>query len=165
MAVADDEAVGVHVGGEHGVELGLGACLETEVVALAVAYDFLYDGPHLVDLDGEDDEVLGLVVVLLGGLAEALVGLLDAVVEDVGEAQEHGCCDVPRCELVDDFLEVDLHAVFLGRDVDVALVVDAEIVDSPALDVVELFRVFDAPFFHLLFAINLCFASSACFGR
>ena len=149
VAVADDEAVAVHVGGQHGMQFGLGAGFQSQVIAFAVADDFLHDGAHLVHLDGEDDEVLGLVVVLLGSLAEALVGLLDAVVEDVGEAQQYGSRDVARGQLVHDLLEVYLHAVLLGGDIDVAFLVDAKVVDSPALDVIELFRVFDSPFFHV----------------
>ena len=130
VTVADDEAVAVHVGGEDGMQLRLRARFQSQVVALAVADDFLYDGPHLVDLDGEDDEVLALVLVLLRRLAEALVGLLDSVVEDVGEAEQDGSRNMARRQLVHDLLEVHLHAVLLGCDIDVPFLVDAEVVYS-----------------------------------
>ena len=144
------------------MELGLAACLEAEVVAFAVADDLLHDGPHLVDLDGEDDEVLGLVGILLGSASEALVGLLDAVVEDVGEAQQHGCRDVACGKLIDDVLQIHLHAVLLWCHIDVTFLVDAEIVDSPAFDVVEFLGVFDAPFLHKLMMVLI--ALRACCG-
>ena len=149
VAVADDEAVAVHVGGQHGVQLGFRAGLQSQVVALAVADDFLHDGAHLVNLDREDDEVFGLVVVFLGSLAETLVGLLDAVVQDVGEAQQHGCRHVACSQFVDHLFEVDLHAVLLGRNIHVSLLVNAKVVDSPTLDVVEFLGVFDAPLLHI----------------
>ena len=132
----------------------LRARFQSQVVALAVADDFLYDGLHLVDLDGEDDEVLALVLVLLRRLAEALVGLLYSVVEDVGEAEQDGSRHMARRQLVYDLLEVHLHAVLLGCDIDVPFLVDAEVVDSPAFDVVELLRVLNTPLFHASILIS-----------
>ena len=55
------------------------------------------------------------------------------------------------CQLVHYLLEVHLYAVLLGRYIDVSLVVDAEVIDSPAFDVVELLGVLNTPLFHLLF--------------
>ena len=150
MTVANDEAVAVHVRGQHGVQLGLRAGLQSEVIAFAVADDLLHDGSHLVHLHGEDDEMLGLVVVLLGSLAETLVGLLDAVVEDVGEAQQHRSRDMAGRQLIDDLLQVHLHVVLLRRHIDVSLIVDAKIAHAPPFDVVELFGIFNAPFLHIL---------------
>ena len=148
VAVADDEAVAVHVGGEDGMQLGLGAGFEAQVIAFAVADNLLHDGAHLVHLDGEDDEVLALVFVLFASLAEAFVGLLNAIVEDVGEAQQHRRRHMACGQLVDDLLQVDLHAVLLGRDIDMSLFVDAKVIDSPSLDVVEFLRVLNAPLLH-----------------
>ena len=48
--------------------------------------DFLNDGLHLVHLNRVYNEVLALVFVLLGSLLKAAGGLLDTVVENVGEA-------------------------------------------------------------------------------
>ena len=87
VPVADDEAVAVHVGCEDGMQLRLRASFQSEVVALAVTDNLLNDRSHLVYLDREDDEMLALVLVLLCGFAEALVGLLNTVVEDVGETK------------------------------------------------------------------------------
>ena len=49
--------------------------------------NFLNDRTHLVDFDREDDEMLTFILVFLACLTETLVSLLDAVVQDVGEAQ------------------------------------------------------------------------------
>ena len=148
VAVAHDEAVAIHVGGQHGVELGFGAGLQAQVVLLAVADDFLHHGAHLVHLDWIDDEVLGLVVVLRCGAGKAVGSFFDAVVEDVGEAQKHGSCYIARVEFVDHFFEVNAHAVLTGRHVDVAFLVYAEVVDSPTFDVVEFLGIFNSPFSH-----------------
>ena len=86
VSVADDEAVGVHVGGQHGVKFGFGTRFQSQVVAFAVANNLLHDRAHLVDLHGVDNEVVSLVVVLFFCLDKALGRLLDAVVEDIGKA-------------------------------------------------------------------------------
>ena len=112
MAVANDQAVAVHVRGQHGVQFGLAAGFEAEVVLLAVADNLFHHRLHLVYFNRVDDEVVGLVVVLLFGAVEAFCGLLDAVVEDIGEAQQDGRGDVARVEFVHYFLEVYFHAVF-----------------------------------------------------
>ena len=87
MAIADDETVGVHIRGEHGMQFWLGTGFETEVIALSVADDFLNNRAHLIDLHGEDDEMLCLILILLSRLTEALVGLLDTIVENIWETQ------------------------------------------------------------------------------
>ena len=51
-------------------------------------------------------------------------------------------------QMVNDLLEVNLHTVLFGRDIDVSLFVDAEIIDSPTLDIVEFLGVFNTPLFH-----------------
>ena len=85
MAVADDKAVRVHVGGEYSVQLGFGAGFKTKVIFLAVADNFFDHGAHLVDLDGVDYKVFGFVVILFGCLVEAVRGLFDTVIQYVGE--------------------------------------------------------------------------------
>ena len=71
IAVADDDRALMGVDGEHRLEFRLGARLQTDVVLVAVAYDFLHHRTHLVDLDGIDDEVFRIVVIFFGGFAEA----------------------------------------------------------------------------------------------
>ena len=154
VAVADDKAVGVHVGGQHCVELGLAAGLEADVVAFAVADDLLHDGAHLIDLNGVDNEMLGLEIVFAGGLLEAGGCLLDPVVDDVGETQEHGGRDIAPVELVHEFLEIDSHAVLARSDIDVSLLVDVIVIYAPAVDVIKLGRVFHTPFFHCRFLFS-----------
>ena len=130
------------------MEFRLGAGLESEVELLAVADDLFHHGAYLVHLDGVDDEILPLVAVLLGGFGEAVAGLLDAVVQDVGEAYQHGGGHVPHGQLVHQVSQVDLHAVFPRGHVDMSFLVDSKIVDSPSVDVVEFLGVFNAPFSH-----------------
>ena len=148
MAVADDERFGVHVGGQDRVEFGLRAAFETEVVLLAVGDDFLHHRAHLIDLDGIDDEVLALVFVFLLGTLKAGRGFLNAVVEDVGEAQQDRRSDIALCQLAHHFVEIYLGVVLAWTDVGVSFFVDAEIVDAPTFDVVKLLGVFNSPFSH-----------------
>lgn len=72
------------------MEFGLAARFESEIIFLAVADDFLHDGSHLIDLNGEDDEMLGLEVVGFLRLGKAGCRLLNAVVEDVGKRSSIG---------------------------------------------------------------------------
>ena len=95
VSVADDDGIGVqvsHVAGEHGMQFGLTACFQADVELLAVSDDFLHHLPHLVHLDGINDEIGALVLIFLGRLLEAAGNLVDAVVQDVGETQQHRGC-------------------------------------------------------------------------
>ena len=51
--------------------------------------------------------------------------------------------------MVDHFLEIHLHAVFLRCYIDVSLLVDAKVVHAPSFDVVELLGVFNSPLSHV----------------
>ena len=53
--------------------------------------DFLYNGAYLVDFYRVYDEVLRSVAVFIGSLGEACGCLLNAVVDDVGEAYKNRC--------------------------------------------------------------------------
>ena len=70
------------------------------------------------------------------------------VVQNVGETQQYGCADVAQGQFVHHLAQVDLDAVLLGGDHDVPLLVDTEIRDAPAVDVVEVGRILNMPFFH-----------------
>ena len=148
VAVADNDGVGVHVGGQHGVQFGLGTALKTEVVLLAVGDDFLNNGAHLIDLDGIDDEVLAAVVVFLLGTLKAIGGFLNAIVEDVGKTEQNGSGDVAFGQFVDQLAEVDANIVLARTDVGVTAFVDTEIVHAPTFDIIKFFRVFNTPFSH-----------------
>ena len=130
------------------MKLGLGTGLQADVEPTAMRHQLLHHGLHLVDLDGVDDEVLALVVILFGRLLEAAGQLLDAVVQDVGETQQSGSRDVARTQLVHHVHQVDRHATLLGSDGNVTQFVDAEVFLTPALDVVEFGAVLNAPFVH-----------------
>jgi hypothetical protein len=107
VAVAHDQGFGVVLDGQHGVEFGLGSRLEADVELLAVLHDLFQHRALLVDLDGVHVEVLGLEAVFLGGLLEAVEDLLDAVVEDVGESQQHRRREVAQFQVLHDLDEVD----------------------------------------------------------
>ena len=89
IAVADDDRVALALYGNDGMQFRLRTCLHTEVELTTMRDNLLDHRLHLVDLDGIDHIVLAFVVVLLGSLLKTAPSLLDTVVEDVREAQEH----------------------------------------------------------------------------
>ena len=148
VAVADDRRGGVRVDGNDGVQLGFRAGFQPEVELLAVADHFFHDGAYLVDLDGIDDEVFSFEAIFLGRFLEAVACLFDAVVQDVGEPHQHGSRHVAHGQFVHQFPQIDPYAVFPRADEHVSFFVDAEIIDSPSVDVIEFLGVFNAPFSH-----------------
>lgn len=138
VAVADDDRVALALYGYHGVQLGLRAALQSEVELASVRDNLLNDGLHLIYFDRIDDEVLALIVVLLSRLLEAARSLLDAVVKNVGEAQQHRRRNVAQLQFVHHVAQVNLYVVFAWRHVHVALVVYTEVRRAPTVDVVEL---------------------------
>ncbi|CDF22979.1 unknown [Prevotella sp. CAG:617] len=159
VAVADNQAVAVHVGSQDGMQLGLAARLKTEIVFFSVADDFLYHRAHLIDLDGVYNKVLPLEVILLGRLIEAGRGLFNPIVQDVGKTHQHRSRDVTLGQIRNQFLQVNAHIILARRYVNMALFVDAEVIDTPSSDVVEFLRVFNSPFSHVLI-----FSAKTCLG-
>ena len=154
VAIAHDEGVALALHGDDGMELGLGAGLQSQVELAAVADDFLHHRLHLVHFDGVDDEVLPLVAVFLLGLLEAAGRLLDAVVQDVGKPQQDGGGDVAQCEFVHHVAQVYLRVVLTRSDKHIPLLIDTKIRGAPAVDVVELLRILDGPFLHFFSVID-----------
>ena len=158
VSVADNEAVAVHVGGQHGMKFWLRSCFQSQVVTFTMTDDLFHHRAHLVDLDGEDDEMLTLVVIFLLCFSKAFVGLLNAIVQDVGETQQNRSGHMAGSQLVHHFFQVHLYAVLLGSDIYVSFFIDAKIVHSPSLDIVQLLGVFNSPFLHVSFCV-FCFLS------
>ena len=150
VPIADDKAVQVHIGCQHCMQLRLAAGLETDIVVFAMAHNLLHHGLHLIDLDGEDDDVISLKIVGFGRLFKAVGGLLDAVVEYLRKAEQNRRLGISLYKVIDEFLQVYLVAVLIGSDIDVALIVDTEVAYSPSSDVVNFLRVFNSPFCHRL---------------
>ena len=86
VAVAEDQRLGVVLQRQRDQQLGLGAGLDAEVRRPAVLDQLLDDVTLLVDLDRVDAAVGALVLVLDDRLLERPGELLDAGLQDVGEA-------------------------------------------------------------------------------
>jgi hypothetical protein len=146
VSVAEDVGVGVLVQGEGNEQLGLAAGFDAEAVGRAVFDEFLDDVPLLVDLDRVDAAEPALVVVLGDGGGKGPEHLLDAELQDVGEADQEREIAAPALQILDEFLEVDgTLAHTARRDLNVARFVDGEEVLAPAVHVIELGSVFDRP--------------------
>ena len=108
-AVADDRrVVGRHR--RHREQLGLAAGLEAEAVLLAEVEHFLDDLPLLVHLDRVDAAVLALVLVLVDRALERAVDLAEAVLEDVGEADQDRHREAAQLQPIDQPLQIDAAA-------------------------------------------------------
>ena len=148
VAVAHHERVGVGIDANYGMQFWLRTRFKAQVKLLAVGNHLLHHGSHLVHLDGVDNEVLSLVAILGSSLFEAARHFFDAVVEDVGESDQHGSRHVAQLQFVHQFPQVHGHAIFLGGDHYMALLIDTKVRSAPSRDVVELFGVFNTPFSH-----------------
>ena len=138
------------------MEFRFRTAFQSEVVFLAVRDNLLHHRAHLVHLDGVDDEMLPFVVIFLFCLCKASGSLFDAVVQDVGKAQQYGCRNVGIAEVFHYVCEVNLHIVLLRTYIGMTFIIDAEVVDSPSFDVVQFFGVFDSPLSHGLLLRFLC---------
>ena len=146
-AVADDRRVVVIDDRHHREQFRLAAGFEAEAIFLAEAVNLLDDVPLLVHLDRIDAAILAFVLVLGDGVGESLVNLADAMLEDVGEANQAGKLDVALAKLIDEFFQIDrrLGEVAVRMDGDMALVVDGEIAVAPVADAIELGGILGRP--------------------
>src|SRR5690349_17765209 len=146
VAVADDQAVRIGLEGESGKQLRLAANFQSKIVGLAGVEDFLHHLAKLIDFDWEDAAVASLIVEFGDGVAKGLVDGLDAMPENVLEADEQRQFE-PACPgLFDDIVQIHRGAGFLlGRGNDVPGFVDVEIFRAPAVDVVKTARRLDVP--------------------
>ena len=144
-AVADDRCRVVRER-DDGQELRLRAGLEAEVVWLAELVDFLDDLSLLIDLDRVDAAVAALVLMLCDGAGERGVDVAEAVLEDVGEANQHREADASELESIDQFLQVDRSCRILCRvHLHVTGVVHRDIAIAPARHFIQLARLVHAP--------------------
>ncbi len=118
------------------MQLGFGAGLQSYVELLAVAHYLLHHFAYLVHLDRVDDIVFGLIVIILCGLFETPRDLFHAVVQNVRETQQHRGGDVAHLQFVHHFFQVHLGISLARSHGHVAFVVDGEIFQSPACNVV-----------------------------
>ena len=105
-AVADDRRVVVG-DGDDGQQLRLAAGFEAEAVRPAEVEHLFDDLPLLIDLDRIDAAVAALVLVLGDGAVKRRVDLAEAVLEDVGEADQHRQADAAQLQPIDQLLQID----------------------------------------------------------
>ena len=139
------------------MKLRLRAGLQAEVVLCPVGYYLIDDGLHLIDFYRVDNIVLTLEVILHTRLVVALGNLLDAIVQDVGETQQHWWSDVAQGQLIHDVAEVYLYVILAWCDIHMTFAVDAEIGCSPSFYIIQLLRVLYGPFLHLNYSYESFF--------
>ena len=127
ISVTDNERVTLALLCDDSMELRLGASLKTEVELPAMADNLADDGLHLVDLYGIDDETLALEVILFGSLLIARRYFLNAVVKDVGEAQEHRWGDITQGKFIHDLAQVYLYIILYRGHIDMPFVINTKI--------------------------------------
>jgi len=149
------------------VKLWFGTGFKPQIELTSMGDNLVHDGLHLVDLDGIDDIAFSLEVIFLLRLLIALSHLLDAIVEDVGETQQHRWGHIAQGKLIHHIAQIDLRIILTRCDIDITLIVDTEVRSTPSIDIVQLFGVFYGPFFHLIGVVILWQAHgkpSCCFN-
>ena len=102
--------------------------------------------PLRIDLDGIHAAVRALVAVLVNGVLEGAVQLVDTAAQDVREAQQQRQADAALPHLVNQGFQVDgVARLVRRRHQDVAGVADAEVAPSPIVDPVGLDRIRHRP--------------------
>jgi hypothetical protein len=100
---------------------------------------FLDDLALLVHLDRIHADVLAGVFVLGNGALKGFVNVLEAMPEDVAEANERREVDAAQLKVIDELLQVDGASRLLGRmDSNLAVLTNREISLAPAVDLVQL---------------------------
>ena len=146
VAVADDQTLQVLVHGEGGDQFRFRPGLEAKMKLLARVHDLFDDFAQLVDLDRKNAAVVVLVTEFAHRALEGAVDRMDAVTQEILEADDEGKPEPARARFVHDFENVDRAAVFLERaNLGVAGGVDGEIASAPALDVIGRDRRLDVP--------------------
>ncbi len=105
-AVADDG--GVVIGqGHYGHQLGFGPGFQAEAERPAEFEDLFDHLALLVDLDRVDAAIAALVLMLVDGGLEGAVDFSQAVLQDIGEADQDRQVDAAQDEGVDQLFEID----------------------------------------------------------
>ena len=73
------------------------------------------------------------------GRLKRRVNVLEAVLENIGEAKQDGCAQAAMLEAIDQPFEIDAaRRVARGMNLEMSLLVDREVALTPACDVVQL---------------------------
>ena len=136
-AVADDGRV-VIGDGHDGQQFGFGAGFESEAVR-PPEMEYLFDHlPLLIHLDRVDATVTALVIVFGDGALEGVSEFAEAMLEDIGEADQDRQVDAAQFEFFDQFPKIDRAGRILsGMHQDMAVVADREVALSPRGDIVQ----------------------------
>src|SRR6478735_1184684 len=128
VPVADDQTADLLHGSECDQKLWLGARLEAEVPLPAARDHFLHQVALLVDLDREHAAINARVLVLGDRFLKRFVDQLDAMTNDVGEANQQRQLEAARFQVLGQLEQVDRLALLgAGRDLDVAPRVDVKV--------------------------------------
>ena len=146
VAVADQAGLGIAHEGNGGNEFGLGADLETVMIAGPELGNLFHHLLLLVDLDGKDAAILPLVAQGLDGLAEGVVNIADARIQNIFHAQQHRHVIAARMQARDDFGDGNLRSLgTLRADDHLALFGHVEIACPPVADSVQFHGIFHTP--------------------
>ncbi len=144
-AIADDRRIVVG-DRKHSQQLRLGAGFEAEMIGAAETENFFDNLPLLIYLDRVNAAVAALIAVLADGEIECLVHLLQAMLQNVGKADQNRQRYSPPFEGVDELLQVNGSVRFLcGVNEQIAVLANREVPLAPTRDIVKLRRVIEGP--------------------
>src|ERR1043166_825314 len=146
VTVANNEAAKLALQREAGEQFRFAAYLQAEVKDLARVQDLFHDLAELVHLDREHAAVSALVIELGDGVAEGHVDGLDAVAQDVLKANQDRELQSAHPGLFDHIGQIHSRAGVAQRfGHDAAGFIDVEVFGPPAMNVVQVAGVLDAP--------------------
>ena len=138
VAVAYNQVADFILQRQPGEQFRLAADFQPEIIRLARVENFLHHFAELVHLHRKHAAIPALVAGLGDGTAERLIDGLDAMPQNILEADQQRKFQPARLGLLDYVRDVHRRARVLQRlGDDVAGVVDVKILRAPALDVVK----------------------------
>ena len=146
VAVANNQAARLVLQRQPGEQLRLAPDFQAELVRLARVQNFLHHFAQLVDFDWKNAAVRVLIIELGDGGGEGLVDRLDAVAQNILEADQHRKLQAPPLGLLDHVRQIHHRAIFAqGHGDDVPGLIDVEVLRAPTIDVVKSARRLDVP--------------------
>ena len=148
VAVADQQGLGVVQQRERDQQLCFAARLKPEVPALAAAHQLLHDVALLVALHWKDALIPAGVAVLRDSALKGGVEPLQAVFEDVVEANQQRQSQVAAFQLRHQIHQIQAAAAIpLGLNADVSAPIDGEVRIAPAVKAIQRGTVLNRPVF------------------
>ena len=154
VAVADHETVGIRVQRKRGQQLRLAPRLDAEMPGQSRIHDLLHHLAKLVHLDRKNPAIHPAIAHLRNRIRKRRIDNLDAVPQQVVKTDHERKLQRTRPRLAHNLHQVNLLAIPLGLDDDMAVRVDPEIPPAPAVHIVKCQGVPDFKIRHVVMSLK-----------